>query len=493
MRKSYILYIAIINILSLICINNISALNYESSVGIGFTFNPTLSISISSPDLIISNLTPGNSSDSNSINVSVATNASYGYTLSVNSSSDYLTHSNNTDTFSSIATNADLSSLDNSEDNNIWGYNTSLNNGATWSNYNGLSSSASTTLLNTNTNNTTNDIDTIDFKIGVKASSTQASGTYTNTITFTTVTKPTPMNLAESYFAAGKSRYKGYYTMQDMTTEICTNTEVIGEGSQTQLIDIRDDKIYWATKLADGKCWMTQNLDLDLDSDKTYTHWDTDLGWSTENGNSVDENATWQPIRSTIDFSGKTVDNWQEDRHTPYSANPGDIYYYTSDSDVADMQYNSLQECTNAEHNDCTHYHAGNYYNWSAAIANNNTSGMTNGNAHSSICPSNWKIINTNDNDFGLLLFKQNIIPSQQSSKYATNGFNLLRKSPLFFVRAGEINSQNKITDTDYGLYWSNNIIDSAYSKGINFYISSLNVGRFYGRHCGFSIRCLTR
>lgn len=281
--------------------------------------------------------------------------------------------------------------------------------------------------------------------------------------------------------------------MQDMTTEICTNTEVIGEGSQTQLIDIRDNKVYWATKLADGKCWMTQNLDLDLDSNRTYTHWDTDLGWNTDNENSIDENATWQPVRSTIDFSGKTVDNWQEDRHTPYSANPGDIYYYTSDSDVADIQYNSLQECTNAEHNDCTHYHAGNYYNWSAAIANNNTSSMTNGNAHSSICPSNWKIINTNDNDFGLLLFKQNIIPSQQSSKYATNGFNLLRKSPLFFVRAGEINSQSKITDTDYGLYWSNNIIDSAYSKGINFYISSLNVGRFYGRHCGFSIRCLTR
>ena len=102
--------------LSFINIINISALSYESSVGIGFTFNPTLSVSLSSNDLVIANLTPGSSDHSNSINVSVATNASYGYTLSAiagdsTHNNSNLTHSNNTDIFSSIATNADLANL----------------------------------------------------------------------------------------------------------------------------------------------------------------------------------------------------------------------------------------------------------------------------------------------------------------------------------------------------------------------------------------------
>ena len=73
---------------------SVSALSYESNVGIGFSFNPTLSISFSSSDLVISNLTPGTTSDSNNIVVSVSTNAAYGYTLSVGANSDNLVHNN---------------------------------------------------------------------------------------------------------------------------------------------------------------------------------------------------------------------------------------------------------------------------------------------------------------------------------------------------------------------------------------------------------------
>ena len=238
---------------------NTSALLYQSSVGVGFTFNPTLSVNISFSDLVISNLAPGTTNDSNTINVSVATNAAYGYTLSaiMNGNNSNLTHTNGTNVFSSIDTDANLSSL---TTDNTWGYSYKLSNDTNWNNYSGLSTETSKTLVDSNDQTAI----PIDFKIGAKASSTQASGTYTGVINFTAVTKPTPMNLAESYFAAGKTRHNGYYAMQDMTTEICNNTEVVGEGSQTELIDLRDDKVYWATKLADGHCWMTQNLDLDI-------------------------------------------------------------------------------------------------------------------------------------------------------------------------------------------------------------------------------------
>lgn len=48
--------------------------------------------------------------------------------------------------------------------------------------------------------------------------------------------------------------------MQEMTADICAVSQ---EGDSKQLIDERDGKKYWVTKLKDGQCWMTQNLDYD--------------------------------------------------------------------------------------------------------------------------------------------------------------------------------------------------------------------------------------
>ncbi|MBQ3433081.1 hypothetical protein IJG22_02165, partial [Candidatus Saccharibacteria bacterium] len=59
-----------------------SALTYQNSVDVEFTLNPTISINLSSNDLIIDNLTPGSSSDSNIITVDISTNAGYGYYMS---------------------------------------------------------------------------------------------------------------------------------------------------------------------------------------------------------------------------------------------------------------------------------------------------------------------------------------------------------------------------------------------------------------------------
>ena len=463
--------------------SNVSALDYSSNVGIGFTFNPTLSVSISPSDLVIPNLVPGSMLDSNSINVSVATNAAYGYTLSANVNDENLVHSNNIDTFSSIDLSANLETL---TVDNTWGYTSKLSNETVWSNYNGLSNSSNAILLDNS--NAADSTGGIDFKIAAKAGNTQPSGEYTGTINFIAITKPTPMNLAESYFAHGKTRHNGYYTMQDMTTEICNDTEVIGEGSQTELIDIRDNKVYWATKLADNHCWMTQNLDLDLDSNRTYTHWDTDLGWTV-----MDEEAEWKPERSTINFSGTVVDGWVDDATSLYSANPGDIYYYTSNSGADDTRYNSLQECILAEHNNCTHYHAGNYYNGSAAVASNNTVNLIAGSAADSICPNNWRLPSALlQNDIGLLWSQYDIV-NLGAKQYKINGFNIIRSAPLFFVRAGGIKNGRLQSEGGFGFYWTAFIINWQYSTKTLFWQQEAIAGYNEDRAWGNSIRCLAR
>lgn len=48
--------------------------------------------------------------------------------------------------------------------------------------------------------------------------------------------------------------------MQEMTPTICKGA---AEHVTTELIDRRDDKTYWVTKLKDGNCWMVRNLDYD--------------------------------------------------------------------------------------------------------------------------------------------------------------------------------------------------------------------------------------
>ncbi len=213
------------------------ALSYKSSVGVNFTFNPVLSISLSSADLIIPNLAPGSYSDSNEITVSVNTNAAYGYyltaTAGTSSTNTDLTSTNAsiTSKFTSLATTAGAASTLANISDNYWGYSYSNDNGTTWisgnvdnsaSGYAGLpldnddNGETGTVLIN-NADNTSS---SVRFKIGAKASSVQPAGEYTNVINFYAVTNPTPNFL----YDAVKNMSKGKQTLADLRATITTPT-----------------------------------------------------------------------------------------------------------------------------------------------------------------------------------------------------------------------------------------------------------------------------
>ena len=272
MKAKTIITTTIISIVGIIiCNNHVSALEYSSSAGINFTINPSISVSVSG-DLIIDELAPGSSQDSNIITVAVATNSLAGYHLSTTvgtSNTNYtdlrLNSNDNTNKFTNLTTNK--ASLANFNDN-TWGYSYSTDSGTTWisgnigstvTGYNGLpldnndSGTTGITLIDTEESTSTNPI---QFKIGAKASNVQAAGEYTNTINFYAVTYQEPLSLADSYAAAGKIMYNGYYKMQDMSPAICATAT---EGSELRVIDIRDNNDYSIAKI-NGHCWMTQNL-----------------------------------------------------------------------------------------------------------------------------------------------------------------------------------------------------------------------------------------
>ena len=354
-RKIIILSLIILILSSINIINtftyipNTSALSYQGSAEIKFTFNPTLSINISSSDLVIDNLTPGTTSDSNIVNVSVATNASHGYTLSATvgdslHNNTNLTHTNSTNAFDSIATN---SSLPNLTTDNTWGYSYKLSNNTNWNNYSGLSNETSKTLVNTDSQIAK----PIDFKIAAKASSTQPSGTYTNTINFIAISKPIPKTIEDIVY------------MQTFGELLPTDLQSVKDSMEEEhtyiLKDARDEQDYTIAKLKDGKIWMTKNLNL-------------------AGGTEITGELSDVPANYTL----PTANGFQEGNRLPESSQTG-----FSDNTQAYV-YNTGNNTDNCASPGCY-----SYYSWHAATAGSGISITTaNTDAPYSICPKGWRL-----------------------------------------------------------------------------------------------------
>ena len=198
----------------------VSALTYQTSQDVEFTFNPTISVSLSSNDLIIDSLTPNSSSDSNIITVSVSTNTGYGYYMSATAGTstgdtNLTSTTNSGNVFTNLSSNA--ATLAAFPDDR-WGYSYSTDDGSTWisgsqgstsSGYNGLpldnDDSGATGVILASTDSFSNS-GSVKFKIGAKASATQATGTYTNTVNFYAVANPEPQ-LGPVECEAGKICY----------------------------------------------------------------------------------------------------------------------------------------------------------------------------------------------------------------------------------------------------------------------------------------------
>ena len=393
------------------------------------------------------------------------------------------------------------------------------------------------TLVASRTSGTNMTIDTditgsyFNTTYAIYASSVQPADTYIGKVkylmTHPNTNAPSTINDIDAAFAvAGKQKvYQdeegSYYAMQDMTSDICNSVLNTGESTSSRLVDIRDHSIYWVTKEKDNHCWMTQNLDLDINGPNTspLTSENTDIS-TTASGSGIYSTAygysenngiwTWEPGTTTnniiVNYNDNTANGWENsNRTTPYSAEGGTIYIYTSDSNDNDIIFNSLQACKNANHSEdeCKHYHVGNYYNWTAAIASNNSSTLTAQytNAENSICPRSWRLpIATNESqsvyEFGDLLYSQNITTARIGSPapYAANGFNNIRKAPLWFIRGGIIVG-NKLNDlASFGGYRSSTT--GNYYLGFDYsHVYPANTAyKWYGTgERGFSIRCIAK
>ena len=291
-------------------------------------------------------------------------------------------------------------------------------------------------------------------------------------------------------------------------------------GDEVTAIDSRDGKTYTVARLCvkkntNGACtesqyWMTQNLDFTIDPNKTYTHADTDLGWTTG-----DNGATWKPSSTLTTAAtltatgGTTVQNWGGNVNTPHQADFGDVY------SVRGTRYNSLDACKDAGNSaeTCAHYHVGNYYDWPAATANNNASGYVDKYtvASNSICPAGWRLPNgptdTDGDDtadtpseFNQLFYAQGITNNLTDHTgtnvnvgFATNGLTNLEKAPLYFARSGYVNGSTLGNFGSYGAYWSSTVVDGNFAYYLYYYSGYLYPASQNYRYYGRSVRCVAR
>lgn len=256
-----------------------------SEIEVGTLIRTVLSIT-TDEDLLSFNLAPLASGNfgSSSVTATVETNSAGGYELYF-SSEDNATAMTSVTTQDTITSDFNGSVTSSAMAVNKWAYsldNTNFSKIPTLDNHvkiTDLDHSPSAAEKDTTVN------------IGIKIDNTISSGVYSKSVRFTAIAH-------ENAAPVQATGIHSITTMQEMTPQICADTTTPLASATTldvngshhgdsnyvpsvTLEDVRDHNTYTIAKLADGKCWMTQNLKIvnkeldsttsDLPSGVTYT------------------------------------------------------------------------------------------------------------------------------------------------------------------------------------------------------------------------------
>ena len=152
------------------------------------------------------------------------------------------------------------------------------------------------------------------------------------------------------------------------------------------MYDVRDANAYTIRKLADGNCWMTENLRKELAENEVLTPATSDVltdvtvGAATQPYNQASTNYYDWGVASTSDFSEATVDRWLSRSTKKDGVWTTETTPVQSGAPSADLTGEDQK--------------TGVYYNWYAATAGTGTWSMTTSGteASSSVCPAGWQL-----------------------------------------------------------------------------------------------------
>ncbi len=346
-------------------------------------------------------------------------------------------------------------------------------------------------------------------------SQTQPAGTYVGQVKYilvhpnNTEAPVAPVNIESALRKSGKQKMGNYYKMQDMSSNICSMVNLEGDDSKATLVDARDGKTYRVSKLADGKCWMLDNLALDI----------TNVDIDTLKGNTNASDTTLEYLKGVrsrnvaLDPSGNystsvVIKEWTDNNGGSYSSP-----MIAVDSSTSGSCYNSY--CVNGgvagspwAYNDITpeiingrtsivQGQIGVYYNYCAASAgsycygdNADNTGSPSSDPDTStlrdatedICPASWRLPTGGDEGEYTNLYSQ-----YSSSSNQTAAFQTALSTPLSgFFYSGKAYDQGY-----YGYTWSSTWYDAENIMSLNINVDNVSPTNHSNRYDGRSVRCV--
>ena len=281
--------------------------------------------------------------------------------------------------------------------------------------------------------------------------------------------------------------------------------------SVSALTDQRDNNTYAIAKLADGKCWMIENLRLEsTNSDNSTGALAQGYGTSATYGNfsgladAESANFTDSTTANSLYYSGTQSGDASIDIGTstfPELRMPRYNNWNNQSTSVNRPQSPTTNDATNNTSN-AGMYSYGNYYTWHAAIADTT---YYEGIDHdtTSLCPTGWRLPtgsqSTATNSFGALsvaLGGPEGGATADSSSTPTGAVmsKAFRSYPNNFLYSGYFNTSSAKNRGGYGYYWSS----TAYNYndiGASYFLSLLSSRVSPGtnrmtKYSGLSIRC---
>ena len=256
--------------------------------------------------------------------------------------------------------------------------------------------------------------------------------------------------------------------MQDMTDIACNQaTEATSSNYasvQKTLTDNRDGNTYVVRRLADGNCWMAENLRLTFQNGYAVNVDDGSLTALTSHNSDFATLSSWILSGNTTTFTTGTA-------------------WYNSTDNINDEP--GSYSFGNAVDDDGSGQYKGALYNWLVATAGTGTSSVTSSDTviDDSICPKSWML------PWGI---------DQDKSWYnlvSDLSYSDLRAAPYSIIITANIFAPSGRTVAYYTDFWSRTASSSTHTLGglrlykPNTSVELLPFSKGYGRH----IRCVSR
>lgn len=212
-------------------------------------------------------------------------------------------------------------------------------------------------------------------------------------------------------------------TMQSFSSTRCAT---MNPGEYLALRDERDNDVYAVSKLADGHCWMTENLRLIPSA----------VAFSTTNTNSP-----------TADFITEAVTSQDSNTlcNTDSSACIDQVLFNANDINRG----SSLTPSPSVNGTIYSWYSYGVMYGWYTATAGNGDYAMSSGNVAGDICPAGWRL--PTGGGSGEYVSLTNAVGGANNMEKNNN----LLAFPNNFIYSGDYNYNTSGGRGTYGRYWS--------------------------------------